>query len=240
MKILVVDDDAIFRGLATKCLQKAGYETLEAADAKTAIGLLEQELVVMVITDIMMPEMDGLDLMKHMHERPHLSRIPVLVCSALGGRQTVVKAAHLNATGYLVKPVDIQQLRDRVRQIMDAQLRPLSDLAVILTRIDLTASSYFEVLGSFIGQVSSLLIEVEKALAGTNGKCQCDSVVSLHGAAKNLGAERVADALDRLRQKLQLGDVSQAQPVYLELKKEVALLRQVAETEGKERSPAVS
>jgi CheY-like chemotaxis protein len=236
LKILVVDDDPIFRGLVSKSLQKAGYEILTAPDAKTALGLLERELVVMVITDLMMPEMDGLGFVEYMRKTPHLSHIPVLVCSASGIRETVVKAARLNAKGYLVKPVDIQQLRDRVRQVMDVQLRPVSDLGAVLARLDLTAGSYFEVLNSFVKEISSLIEQMEKALAAGTGKAPRDAVASLQGAAKNLGTERVADVLERLHAKLQQEDVSQVQPLYLELKKEVALLQRFAEGQGKEHT----
>jgi CheY-like chemotaxis protein len=130
MKILVVDDDAICRTVIVKGLEKGGYDTVEARDAREALRILQSDgTVSLLITDMMMPEVDGFGLLEHIRHIPTLAHLPVLICSALGSSDIVFRAAHLNLGGYLLKPIDLPRLRQEVRRLLSTQAKPLAHLA---------------------------------------------------------------------------------------------------------------
>ncbi len=123
MKILVVDDEPICRNLISRTLSKSGYTLLEAADAQAALKLLEgAEPIGLVITDLMMPGMDGLDFIATVRRTAKLAGLPIVITTAMSTKYAVMKALELRAAGYLVKPLDIHKLRRTVDEIVSKSM----------------------------------------------------------------------------------------------------------------------
>jgi DNA-binding NtrC family response regulator len=110
--VLVVDDDAGIRESAVMALRKAGHRLLEAADAESALRLLREHRVDVVVSDIYMPGEDGLTLLKAISERRDPPR--VILMTARGTIETTALANRHGAFDYLAKPFDLSELIDRV------------------------------------------------------------------------------------------------------------------------------
>ncbi|MCS6924968.1 MAG: response regulator [Candidatus Binatia bacterium] len=237
-KILVVDDDALCRKLVVKSLQKAGYETLEADSASAGLSLLQsEELIALVITDITMPEMDGLTFLSCIRNDPTLARLPVLICTGLNSRDTIVKAGHLGIAGYLLKPVDTQRLRSKVQEILASEPQPLADVQHILSRLDLEEKDYVEMLDELVERLLAGIGEMEKYIGQKDPQRLSTCLSALHGAAKSLGAQRVTAVLERQFHASQRIDFRTVQGLLGELRREIARLQSAAAKIGAETTP---
>ncbi|MFH1003662.1 MAG: response regulator, partial [Chloroflexota bacterium] len=97
-QILVVDDDpAILRFLGAN-LKARGYEVIMAADGEEALGVIDRELVDLVVLDLMMPRMDGVEVCRRVRE---WSQVPIIILSARGGEKDKVRCLELGADDYL-------------------------------------------------------------------------------------------------------------------------------------------
>jgi DNA-binding NtrC family response regulator len=114
--VLVVDDDAGIRESAVIALRKVGHRLLEAEDAESALRLLREHRVDVVVSDIYMPGEDGLTLLKAISERPDPPR--VILMTARGTIETTALANRGGAFDYLAKPFDLSELIDRVAAAM--------------------------------------------------------------------------------------------------------------------------
>src|SRR6266511_1424824 len=106
--ILLVDDDASLRRVLAHHLTEAGYRVLTAADGKAGLDLFTEEQVEMVITDVQMPGMSGLDLLRRIKVMD-LDTV-VLVITAYGSIETAVEAMKLGAHEYITKPFNREEL----------------------------------------------------------------------------------------------------------------------------------
>ncbi len=106
--ILLVEDDASLRRVLAHHLTEAGYRVLAAADGKSGLDLFTEERVEMVITDIRMPEMSGLDLLRRI--KVMNPETVVLVITAYESIETAVEAMKLGAHDYITKPFDREKL----------------------------------------------------------------------------------------------------------------------------------
>jgi CheY-like chemotaxis protein len=199
MRILVVDDDAICRTLIVKGLEKTSHDTLEAPDGRQALRLLQSDgAISLLILDVMMPGIDGLDLLDQIRRAPYLAGLPVLICSALGSPETVVRAAHLNIAGYLLKPIDLRRLRQEVERIQEARVRPLADVRETLSRLEVDEANYLQMLAALLEKLSQELPEIKKSCEACDAHRLSLQLASLKGAAEWLGAEALSHLLARM------------------------------------------
>ncbi|MGE5627234.1 MAG: SpoIIE family protein phosphatase [Solirubrobacterales bacterium] len=111
--VLVVDDILINRKLIKECLSKAieGIDFLEAKDGKEALEVINKNSVSVIILDIMMPIMDGIEALSKIKEDPFSANIPVIMWSALDEEDSVQKALELGAVDYFTKPLTSDAIR---------------------------------------------------------------------------------------------------------------------------------
>jgi DNA-binding response OmpR family regulator len=109
-RLLLIDDDPNLILLVKDYLEFRGYEVVTAENGREALESLEQDVPDMIICDVMMPEMDGYSLVKHVREDPRTSWIPVLFLSAKGQSQDRVKGLNTGADVYMVKPFEPEEL----------------------------------------------------------------------------------------------------------------------------------
>ena len=115
--VLVVDDHALDRKLLTAYLTPEGYAVETASDGVEAWGKLnaEPERYDVVLLDRTMPRMDGMQLLTRMKEEEHLRMVPVIMQTALAGREQILEGIRAGAYYYLTKPYDVDMLRSVVR-----------------------------------------------------------------------------------------------------------------------------
>jgi putative two-component system response regulator len=112
--ILVVDDDAIVRGLLNKVLTESGYEVLLATDGREAIEILKTRRIHLVITDWMMPEVSGPELCQWIRARSSCRYVFILMLTSVDEEPRVVEALAAGADEFIVKPIRQNELRARL------------------------------------------------------------------------------------------------------------------------------
>jgi len=135
-RVLVVDDNIINRKQLSRLLTDQGYSVTLAEDGRQAVVLLEQQMkraagehtasFDVILLDILMPEMDGYQVLAYVKGQPHLRHIPVIMISALDEMESVVRCVELGATDYLPKPFKPTLLQARLRtSLAEKRLRDL-------------------------------------------------------------------------------------------------------------------
>lgn len=116
--ILVVDDEEHIRELLQYNLTSAGYEVVEAENGEEALGKLEKASFDLVLLDIMMPGVDGLEVLKQIRKDNSQWQLPVILITAKGTEIDKVLGLELGADDYLVKPFGVHELTARVKNVL--------------------------------------------------------------------------------------------------------------------------
>jgi two-component system chemotaxis response regulator CheY len=119
-KILVVDDSATVRQQVGMALQQAGYTVLEAGDGVEGLQVLDKGGVSMVICDVNMPRMSGLDMLEKLKADPRHAMIPVVMLTTEGHPGLVERAKKAGAKGWIVKPFKAELMLAAVGKLVGA------------------------------------------------------------------------------------------------------------------------
>ena len=117
-RIITVDDAATMRKMITFTLKGAGHEVYEAADGEEALGFLRQRSVDLVITDVNMPKMDGLELTRQLRAQPTFARTPIILLTTESDPAKKLLGRAAGATGWIVKPFNQEQLLAVVTKVL--------------------------------------------------------------------------------------------------------------------------
>src|SRR5687767_6867859 len=118
-RILIVDDEPVNIKVVRKYLQGAGYENfVTLSDSPLAMDVIRRERPDVVLLDVMMPRVSGLDILQSLRADPELAHIPALILTASSDAGTKLKALELGATDFLAKPVDPNELIPRIRNAL--------------------------------------------------------------------------------------------------------------------------
>ncbi|MEE4331688.1 MAG: adenylate/guanylate cyclase domain-containing protein [Wenzhouxiangella sp.] len=118
-RILIVDDNDSNRALLEHRLAAQGHDTLSAASGRAALALMETEIPDLVLLDLMMPDMNGFEVLSTMHRREELRNVPVIVITGLQDQEGVVRCIEAGAQDYLIKPLNPVVLRARIRSCLE-------------------------------------------------------------------------------------------------------------------------
>jgi two-component system chemotaxis response regulator CheY len=119
--LLIVDDSTAIRKILLRVLNQTGLplgQVLEAADGKEALTVLEGKDVSLILSDINMPNMDGLELLRTLRGSPQWHDLPVVMITTEGGQARVQEAIELGATSYVRKPFSADLLRDKLAALL--------------------------------------------------------------------------------------------------------------------------
>lgn len=120
IRVLIVDDSVIIRQVVKKVIKQAGIlpeKVLEASDGEEALQIIKTEPVDLVLSDINMPRMDGLQMLSQLRQIESKQDLPVIVISTEGSEDTVNEAIELGATGYVLKPFTPEKLLEQLRPL---------------------------------------------------------------------------------------------------------------------------
>ncbi len=134
--ILIVDDEVVIRELCAKALR--GYRILQAADGAEALRILEQETADVILTDIMMPQINGLDLLKTIKERE--PNQVVVVMTGYADKEIVLRALKADADDFISKPINLLQLKTAIDKALEK--KGLREELVHLKRMDRLKSDF--------------------------------------------------------------------------------------------------
>jgi two-component system chemotaxis response regulator CheY len=117
-KILVVDDSESVREIVRDTLEKAGYQVQTAPDGKDALELLPAEAFQMVVTDLYMPQVDGLTLIREIRKMEEYQFTPILFLTTESHLDKKKQAKDAGATGWIVKPFEPEKLIRAVKKVL--------------------------------------------------------------------------------------------------------------------------
>ncbi len=206
MRILIVEDDPILQDSLTRAMRAAGHATDAAADGETALSLLRNGGFDLVLLDLGLPRLDGLQVLKQARENG--CRTPVLILTARDGVEDRVKGLDLGADDYLVKPFSLAELEARAR----ALLRRGQSAAPLLC----CGALHYDSVGRRAAlngetlELSHREVSVLEALLFRQGKVVSKDqlIESLCGYGEELSANAIEVYIHRLRKKLEPGGVT--------------------------------
>src|SRR6185312_13093706 len=117
LNVLIVDDSAAIRKILQRVLRQTDIqigEILEAGDGKEALQVLEKTQVGLVLSDINMPNMDGLQLLSELKGKAEWKKVPIVMITTEGSHNKVLEAVNLGAAGYVRKPFTAEQIKEKL------------------------------------------------------------------------------------------------------------------------------
>jgi len=139
-KILTVDDSKTVRAIVRKTFKSFDCDILEAGDGVEGLSVAAKTMPDLILLDITMPLMDGVEMLAKLKSSPQLKAIPVLMLTAEGGKENILKIAKMGIRDYIVKPFKEEVLTEKVSRIIElkpssegaVKIRSLTDAAAIL------------------------------------------------------------------------------------------------------------
>jgi DNA-binding response OmpR family regulator len=123
--VLVVDDELIVRDVVVRYLERDGYRTIQASNGDDARELIESEALSLIVLDVMLPGISGLELCSWIRSR---SEVPIVLLTALGEEADRIVGLELGADDYVTKPFSPRELAVRVRNLVRRAVRPSGGL----------------------------------------------------------------------------------------------------------------
>jgi two-component system, chemotaxis family, chemotaxis protein CheY len=121
LDVLIVDDSAAIRKILQRVLRQTDLnlgDIKEAGDGTEAVEILKDRTFGLILSDINMPQMDGLQLLARIKEMEHLKNVPVIMVTTEGGQGKVMEAVQLGATGYVRKPFTADQIKEKLAGVL--------------------------------------------------------------------------------------------------------------------------
>jgi DNA-binding response OmpR family regulator len=117
MKVIIADDELRLRKVVALHLKKSGIDVIEVSNGKEALNMAKEEMPHVIVLDVMMPELNGLETLKALKSDNSLKDIPVIMLSAKAGGEDIKKGLELGASAYLTKPFSPKQLLEEINKV---------------------------------------------------------------------------------------------------------------------------
>jgi two-component system chemotaxis response regulator CheY len=212
MKILIAEDDRNARGLLCDILASAGagYDVIACENGKLAWEALQAHPDVRVcILDVMMPEVDGIELLKRVRADERLKPLPVILCTALNDRTTVAQAMALRIDGYLVKPFNRSGVLERVKKAVEsADMRRrtqgiLENEAEVCARLGTTVPAYRGMVKDLAHGALQWADDFQKSVSPDRNRLLLPRASAFRRASANLGARPLSAAFTEMERVMQ-------------------------------------
>lgn len=135
--VLIVEDEKDIRDILAFSLKREGFAVLEAGDGKTALALAREKRPAIILLDIMLPEMDGLEVSKVLQREAATASIPVIMLTARGEEVDRIVGLELGASDYVVKPFSVREVMLRIKAVLRRGTADPESTALICGRIRL-------------------------------------------------------------------------------------------------------
>lgn len=170
MSLLVVEDNTISQRMLEVVLQSNGFAVVTAKNGRQALErLAERDDIQMILTDLMMPEMDGMQLLEEIAKHPQWKTLPVIVLTSLSDADTVRRVVQQGCRNYLVKPLKEELVIPKVKALLAespvaAKESVLKSKFVVLEQAGLDVEQYDKLFDAFHGQVKEVAAAIAEAV----------------------------------------------------------------------------
>ncbi len=169
-KILVVDDELNIRELIKFNLEKVGYKVIEAADGQAAVDIAKGNRPDLIVLDLMLPGIDGLEVCRIIKNARETSAIPIIMLTAKNEEIDKVIGLELGADDYLTKPFSSRELLARIKAVLRRSQRDSSSGTLSVGKLTLNFSRYEAYIGSLKLELTPKEYEMLKLFATNTGK----------------------------------------------------------------------
>jgi CheY-like chemotaxis protein/HPt (histidine-containing phosphotransfer) domain-containing protein len=237
--ILVAEDNLVNQTLAVRLLEKRGHKVAVAADGRQALEMLESQSFDLVIMDLQMPEMDGLEATAKIREREKGTgtHLPIIAMTAYAMKRDRDRCREAGMDGYLAKPIQPQELYAALESIVTGNARDshisaapgpsqkVLDKAALLDRVEGDQQLLRSVVGVFLADCPRMMEAVRTAVAERDVTRLEREAHNLKGATGNLGAGDAHHAAAVLESLAVEGELTSAEHAYRALEKELDRLK---------------
>lgn len=197
--ILLIEDDQITTHILTALMKRQRWECLVATSCADALQMISSVPTDLVITDINLPDGNGLDLVESMIVKPWLQDIPVMICTADGKRATVERALGMGCVDFVKKPINVDQMQSRIGRALTRAPRRWENWREMIKRLRVDGRSFFPLLQLAREQLVRLVEKLERWNPQTGDVDELTADVQrLRSAALNVGAVRCVSMIDFL------------------------------------------
>ncbi|MCC6847489.1 MAG: response regulator [Deltaproteobacteria bacterium] len=203
MTILIVEDNPVNAEMLRLALEKDRYAVVHAGDGAEALATLEEHPEIdLVVTDVLMPNLGGLEMIERVRQRPEWRTLPVVVATSVANHATVRQASSLHCKHFIVKPFTVQLLLQTVREAIGQRGVVLQEKARVVGRLGLEPEGYDQLalaFASFVHErVAALTSLSERTEHEEVDPAQRRDLFALEESAALLGAERLGNLLAAL------------------------------------------
>jgi CheY-like chemotaxis protein len=226
MKILIVEDNLVNRKILEMSLRE--YPTVPARTGKEALECLKSYPdIQLIITDIMMPEMDGLEFINLVKQHIMWKEIPVIMCTTLSDGESVKKSIEMGCRDYLVKPIEPSILLQKVRKALNHKKQIPFQKNQTLSGSGIDPEFYKKIIQIFSSQLNEKIAQLEKHLQEDTPVKLLEDLFELTEGATFIKATKVIDILNRLAAKEEELDAETIRSEYDSLLKHLKKLQSI-------------
>ena len=209
-RLLLVEDDLTSRRLIRALLPKDMKVNIsEAEDGQVALRMMEKPPYPdIIICDVLMPNMDGLEFLARIRDLPRFSNTPVVMISANAFKDNVAKAASLKVTKFLRKPLERKELNDAIEAALKEVSSKQSALVSAQQRLCLDDKAYFELSAGFSRAISESITFVRSSISRDRWQAATIRINALAGSIQMVGDERLSVAITRVENQLRRADIN--------------------------------
>ena len=243
MRILVAEDNSVNQRLAARVLEKEGHSVTIAGSGQAAVDLFDERPFDLILMDIQMPGLDGLQATARIRdkERGSARHVPIVAMTAQAAESDRLRCLESGMDAYVTKPVHVPSLLKMIESVggggksmntelagedthVETLLRQL-DESLALSRVGGDVELLKEVIGLFLGDYPSTLEKIKSAVAASDARALEHSAHSLKGSVSTFGAGRAFEAAFTLEKLGRAGDLRGAQEGLNELEHALEALR---------------
>jgi putative two-component system response regulator len=202
--ILLIEDDLVTCHIMTALLKRLRHPHVVAHDGAQAMEHVSRQPIDLIIADLMLPDVHGLDLIEQILVKPHLQDIPVMFCTANADSKTVERALALGAVDFVKKPINVDAFAGRVDRALKRAPARWESWREMIKRLRVDSRTFQPLLTLARDHVSELVQTLTKIKDGRTsideiGKEELGArVLRVRGAALNVGAIRTVQLIDFL------------------------------------------
>jgi CheY-like chemotaxis protein/HPt (histidine-containing phosphotransfer) domain-containing protein len=230
MRILLTEDNLVNQRLALRLLEKHGHAVAVANNGHEAVAALAREHFDLVLMDVQMPEMDGLEAtaLIRVRERDNGVHVPIIAMTAHAMQGDRERCLAAGMDGYLSKPIQAAELLAAIAELVPATVpeapAEVFDQSVLLAQVEGDQELLAELVELFTEDSPRLLSEIEQAVVRGDGDGLARAAHTLKGAASNFGAHGVVTLARRLEEMGYAGELAEATATYAALGTEIERL----------------
>lgn len=239
LNVLLAEDNVINQKVATRMLEQMGHTVTLARDGKEALEIMDRAAFDLILMDVQMPELDGLEATRILRDREKMTagHVPVVAMTALAMSGDKERCLEAGMDGYISKPINSQELYEIIEQMTQACSKdgvkapcspsptPILDKAALLERVGGDEQLLKEIVALFLEDYPVFLAEIREALIGGDSERLEEAAHNLKDALGNFGAESAVQAALKVETIGRLRNLSQSAQALMQLESELGCVR---------------